>query len=69
MTSNELLKHLGDTWYREQSADDAHDAIWGEPFEGYTVPISEIEKIVNNFDYTNPEGMVWKIRQLISGEK
>ena len=44
MTSDELQNQLNDTWYREQSADDAHDSIWGEPFDGYTISIEEIEK-------------------------
>jgi len=43
MNSDELQKHLSETWYRDQSADDAHNAIWGEPFDGYTVRVSEVE--------------------------
>jgi hypothetical protein len=42
MTSDELQKQLSETWHRDQSADDAHDAIWGEPFDGETVRISGI---------------------------
>lgn len=66
MTSNELQTQLSKAWYQEQSADDAHDAIWGEPFDGETVRISDIAEIIKNPDYTNPEGMVRKLRELIS---
>ncbi len=45
MTSDELQKQLNETWMRDQSADDAHDAIWGEPFDGYTVRLAEYEKL------------------------
>jgi hypothetical protein len=46
MTSDELQDQLSETWYRSQSADDAHDAIWGEPFDRETVRISDIAKII-----------------------
>ena len=45
MTSDELQNQLNQTWYRDQSADDAHDAIWGEPFEGYTVSITKFNEL------------------------
>jgi hypothetical protein len=48
MTSDELRNHLSETWYRAQSADDAHDAIWGEQFDGYTINITEILKIIED---------------------
>lgn len=65
MTSNQLQDQLNETWIREQSADDAHDAIWGEPFEGETVRISDIAKILDNPDYTNPEELVRRLREII----
>jgi hypothetical protein len=43
MTRHALQERLNDTWYREQSADDASNAIWGEPFDGETVRISDFE--------------------------
>ena len=43
MTRHALQERLNDTWYREQSADDASNAIWGEPFDGETVRISDLE--------------------------
>ena len=65
MTNYQLQNQLSKTWYREQSADDAHDAIWGEPFDGETVRISDIAKIIERPDYTNPEGMVRRLREII----
>ena len=62
MTSEQLQEQLSATWCREQSADDAHDAIWGEPFEGYTVRISDIARIIDNPD---PEGMVIRLREIL----
>lgn len=65
MNSDELHEQLSATWCREQSADDAHNAIWGESFDGYTVRISDIAKIIDKPDYTNPEGMVRRLREII----
>lgn len=45
MTSDELQNQLSQTWYREQSADDAHATIWGRPFDGCTFPLSEKERL------------------------
>jgi len=41
MTKEELEEILSKVWMRDWSADDASDAIWGEPFDGYTQPIPE----------------------------
>lgn len=65
MTSDELQNQLSETWYRAQSADDAHDAIWGEPFEGETVRISDVRAVIARPDYTNPEKMVRRLLALI----
>ena len=69
MTNYQLQNQLSKTWYREQSADDAHDAIWGEPFDGETVRISDIAKIIERPDYTNPEGMVRRLREIIQANE
>jgi hypothetical protein len=47
MTYDQLQEQLTNTWCREQSADDAHDNIWGEPFTGETVRISDIAAIID----------------------
>jgi hypothetical protein len=65
MTTDELQSQLNATWCREQSADDAHDTVWGEPFDGETVRISDIAEIIDKPDYTNPEGMVRRLREAI----
>jgi len=39
MTKEQLEEILSKVWARDWSADDARDAIWGEPFEGHTQPI------------------------------
>lgn len=65
MTNQELLDQLCLTWYREQSADEAHEEIWGEPFDGYTVRISEIAQIIDKPDYSNPEEMVRRLLEVI----
>lgn len=39
MTKEKLEEILSKVWMRDWSADDALDAIWGEPFEGYSKPI------------------------------
>lgn len=36
MSKDELLEILCKVYTNEISADDAHDLIWGEPFEGET---------------------------------
>ena len=41
MTKEQLEEILAKVWMRDWSADDASDAIWGEPFSGYTQPIPE----------------------------
>jgi hypothetical protein len=45
MTSDELQEQLNDVAHRTISASDAHENIWGEPFDGQTVPISANQKI------------------------
>lgn len=69
MTSDQLQQQLNETWHQLQSADDAHDAIWGEPFDGYTVKIPDIEAVINKPDYTNPEGMVRRLRDILQNDK
>ena len=41
MTKEQLEKILSNVWSRDWSADDASDAIWGEPFDGYTQPLPQ----------------------------
>ena len=47
MTKEQLEEILAKVWMRDWSADDASDAIWGEPFSGYTQPIPEEPKSPN----------------------
>ena len=47
MTKEQLEEILSKVWMRDWSADDASDAIWGEPFDGYTQPIPEEPKSHN----------------------
>lgn len=65
MTSEELQSQLNETWGRSQSADDSHYAIWGEPFAGETVRISDIAAIIEKPDYTNPEEIVRRLREIL----
>jgi hypothetical protein len=41
MSKEKLQEILHEVWMRDWSADDGCEAIWGEPFEGYTEPIAE----------------------------
>jgi hypothetical protein len=50
MTSDELQEILAETWRRNQSADDAHDAIWGEPFDGETLTIQANDSVIADRD-------------------
>ena len=50
MNSDELQEILAETWRRNQSADDAHDAIWGEPFDGETLTIAANDSVIADRD-------------------
>lgn len=47
MTSKELRNELNETAYHNLSIDEAHDSIWGEAFQGETVRIADIKKIID----------------------
>lgn len=47
MTKEQLEEILSKVWMRDWSADDASDAIWGEPFDDYTQLIPEEPKSPN----------------------
>ncbi len=63
MTFDKRQEQLSETWHREQSADDAHDEIWGEPFDGYTVQICKIQKIIG--ESSSNDEAIDKILELI----
>ena len=63
MTNEELQNELDETWYRNQSADDAHDSIWGEAFQGETVYISDIKEIIDAG--LSLEEMIRQLREII----
>ena len=50
MTKEQLEEILSNVWMRDWSAGDASDAIWGEPFDGYTQPIPDEPKSPNTKD-------------------
>lgn len=50
MNSDQLEEILAETWRRNQSADDAHEAIWGEPFDGETVGQKEHDAMMADRD-------------------
>jgi hypothetical protein len=50
MSSDELQEILAETWRRNQSADDAHDAIWGEAFDGETFKIDTYDAMIADRD-------------------
>jgi hypothetical protein len=50
MSSDELQEILAETWRRNQSADDAHEAIWGEPFDRETVEQKEHDAMMADRD-------------------
>ncbi len=50
MSSDELQEILAETWRRNQSADDAHDAIWGEAFDGETFKIDTHDAMIADRD-------------------
>lgn len=45
MTSDELQEQINAVARGEQSARDTYENIWGEPFDGETVLISEISRL------------------------
>lgn len=63
MTSEELQNELDETWYRNQSADNAHYSIWGEAFQGETVCIADIKKIIDAG--LSLEEMIRQLREII----
>ena len=50
MTSDQLEEILAETWRRNQSADSAHEAIWGEPFDGETLTIAASDSVIADRD-------------------
>lgn len=63
MNSEELQNELDETWYRNQSTDNAHYSIWGEAFQGETVCIADIKKIIDAG--LSLEEMIRQLREII----
>jgi hypothetical protein len=47
MTSKELRNELNETAYHNQCTDEAFNSIWGAAFQGETVRVDDIKKIID----------------------
>jgi hypothetical protein len=47
MNSKELRNELNETAYHNQSTDEAFNSIWGAAFQGETVRVDDIKKIID----------------------
>jgi hypothetical protein len=69
MSLEKLLEVLYKTWGKTQAADEAKDAIWGEPFDGYTVPIKDLDILkAANKDLEDSLVEAWKLVNAMAGQ-
>jgi len=64
MNSDELQNQINEVAHGTKSARDAHENIWGEPFDGETVPVSEVSQLRADLEQARniAEAYLWYAR-------